>query len=138
MRGPEIGCRYRAQAGGRNDLTGISRRYFTPSETADLARLEGEPHRERFFVYWTLKEAYIKARGEGIFIGLDNFGFQVEPGGEPAVTISFADPGFDTPGGWEFHTLQPWENYPISVALRDAPVAHSLAINDAAALFDWQ
>lgn len=55
--------------------SGIAERFFAPQESAALANLPEELRHERFFTYWTLKEAYIKARGRGMSIPLDRFFF---------------------------------------------------------------
>jgi 4'-phosphopantetheinyl transferase len=60
----------------REDMTRreeIARRYFAPGE---WKHLESLPERERaraFFDLWTRKEAFVKARGDGLFSGLDQF-----------------------------------------------------------------
>ena len=41
-------------------------RYFSEPERAELAALDEEARRRRFFDLWTLKEAYLKATGEGV------------------------------------------------------------------------
>jgi 4'-phosphopantetheinyl transferase len=51
----------------------IAQRHFAPGEQAQLSAL---PERERaraFFDLWTRKEAFVKARGDGLFSGLDQF-----------------------------------------------------------------
>lgn len=75
------------------DLTGIAQSYFSACERADLFALPpGERHR-RFFDLWTLKEAYIKARGLGLSLDLrsfsilfaaDDVGISFSPDGGPA------------------------------------------------------
>src|SRR6516225_1536369 len=42
--------------------------FFSAREAEALRSTPSEGHRERFFTYWTLKEAYIKARGVGLSI----------------------------------------------------------------------
>ena len=55
----------------RHDL--IAQRFFTPAERAELASVL-EPERVRaFFDLWTRKEAFVKARGDGVFSGLEKF-----------------------------------------------------------------
>ena len=55
----------------RHDL--IAQRFFTSAERAELAAVP-EPERVRaFFDLWTRKEAFVKARGDGVFSGLEKF-----------------------------------------------------------------
>jgi 4'-phosphopantetheinyl transferase len=46
-------------------LVDIAKQVFATTELAELADLPAERQLDRFFQYWTLKEAYIKARGTG-------------------------------------------------------------------------
>ena len=48
------------------DLDGLVARYCAPGEQAALGRLPPDRRLEAFFTVWTLKEAYLKARGEGL------------------------------------------------------------------------
>ena len=58
---------------------GVADKHFAPSEVAALRALEGEDaRRRRFFSYWTLKESYIKARGEGLRLPLAGFAFDLD------------------------------------------------------------
>ena len=90
----------------------LARRYFSPSETAALLALPpGEPRRTRFLELWTLKEAFVKARGEGIAAQpFSGFGFSLSPPG----SICFTPPsGLEGEAPWAFSLL----------ALGDAHVA---------------
>lgn len=62
------------------DITAIATRFFSPREVAALSGLPTDLQAQAFFNCWTRKEAYIKARGEGIFFGLDNFDVSLAPG----------------------------------------------------------
>ena len=96
----------------RRRITSIAKRFFTPAESAALLSLPEEAHALTFSRLWTLKEAYVKARGLGIAeIGLDNFEFQhVEalsqerPTGALAVDLSKAG---DAASSWQFVVLDP-------------------------------
>jgi len=78
----------------------IANQFFSPTEVAALRALAGGAQRHRFFEYWTLKEAYIKARGIGVSLPLEWFSFHLEPG--RPVRISF-DPSLDDdPLSWQF------------------------------------
>jgi 4'-phosphopantetheinyl transferase len=59
----------------------VARRFFCQAEIAELIALPAERQADRFLEYWTLKEAYIKARGGGLSIPLNSFAFSLdEPG----------------------------------------------------------
>jgi 4'-phosphopantetheinyl transferase len=51
----------------------ILKRFFTPEEALSIRDLPPEQRREAFFATWTLKEAYLKARGGGLPMGMDWF-----------------------------------------------------------------
>jgi 4'-phosphopantetheinyl transferase len=53
----------------------VADRFFAAEEVQSLFDLPPELRSERFFQHWTLKESYIKARGMGLSIPLDQFGF---------------------------------------------------------------
>src|SRR5579872_2711510 len=56
----------------------LADRYFSVAEAASLRALPQAAQSERFFDYWTLKESYIKARGLGLALPLQGFGFRSE------------------------------------------------------------
>jgi len=51
----------------------IASRYFAPGERAQLLALPREERTRAFFQLWTCKEAFVKARGAGLFSGLAHF-----------------------------------------------------------------
>lgn len=57
------------------DTLATSAHVFSAAELAALRREAAGAHRARFFHYWTLKEAYIKARGMGLALPLRAFSF---------------------------------------------------------------
>jgi 4'-phosphopantetheinyl transferase len=96
----------------------LARRFFAGSEADDVSARDGDDRRERFFAYWTLKEAYIKARGLGLAIPLDQFWFHLEP--EPP-RIGF-DPALgDDPAWWRFERWREGPRHALAVAVRVAP-----------------
>ena len=78
----------------------IAEHYFSADEVAQLRATPVELQQARFFEYWTLKESYIKARGLGLSLPLEQFGFDLaQPHG---VRIRFHPPLIDEPSRWIF------------------------------------
>lgn len=99
--------------GARPVPAGMAERYFAPHEVADLASLPAHRREDRFCEYWTLKEAYVKARGLGLSIPLDRFGFRFADGLPPRLA---ADPAFeDDAGRWRFWQHRPTPDHLLAV-----------------------
>jgi 4'-phosphopantetheinyl transferase len=100
----------------RGDTVGIADRYFSPFEVAALRALPRERQRERFLLYWTLKESYIKARGLGLALPLEQFSFHLdEPG---PIRISFAPELADDAQAWQFALFRPGARHVLAVGVR--------------------
>lgn len=108
--GVDVECRSR-----RADIEGLSRQVLAPAEAAALAALTGESARARFFEYWTLKEAYIKAVGAGLSLPLRSIAFDVAP--RPWAEVRFTDLDDDAEA-WSFALSQPTEVHQLAVAVR--------------------
>jgi 4'-phosphopantetheinyl transferase len=78
---------------------GLVRRYCAPGEIADIEAQGPDGWRGRFLMYWTLKEAYLKARGLGIGVHLSDVCFAVRPGG---IRIEFLNTLAGTDSNWAF------------------------------------
>jgi 4'-phosphopantetheinyl transferase len=100
------------------ETVGLAHRYFAPAESSALLALPVERQRERFFEYWTLKEAYIKARGMGLSLPLEQFAFELQPGRSPRISF---DPQLqDEPEAWQFFQLRPSARNLAALAVRRA------------------
>ena len=97
----------------------IAHRFFSPEEVAALRALQADARSERFFDLWTLKEAYIKARGMGLQLPLGDFGFSFQ--GDTVLFSAKAslDPA---PWRWRFWCARLAGNFSVSVAVESGPV----------------
>jgi 4'-phosphopantetheinyl transferase len=104
------------------DAARLSSRFFSPEEAATLQEMPPDRLRERFFLYWTLKESYIKARGFGLSLPLASFFFRLT--GECPFRIDFSGDDRD-PGDWRFALIKPLPQYVAAVGVapsRPSPV----------------
>ena len=98
----------------------IADQFFSPNEIAALAVVPPSRQQDRFFEYWTFKEAYIKARGMGLSIPLDKFSFQYPD--EGAVQISIHPELADDAERWQFWQFRPTPEYLVAVCAERAEI----------------
>src|SRR5262245_35457677 len=87
----------------------IARRFFCAAESARLLSLPRDVQPKSFFECWTRKEAYIKARGDGLSRRLDSFEVAFGPGVAPAIVSAADEP--DAATRWAVHDLHPADGY---------------------------
>ena len=92
----------------------IAERFFTQRETAELRTLPTELQAEGFFNCWTRKEAYVKARGQGLQIPLDSFDVTLRPR-EPAQFVQGVD------SRWNLFAFSPGPDYAAALVFDGVP-----------------
>jgi 4'-phosphopantetheinyl transferase len=91
----------------------LARHCFSAEECEDVYAQPPRARQNRFLDYWTLKEAYVKARGMGLSIDLNCVRFRLE--GKKGLTVSL-DPALEEAGcSWRFWLLQPPSEHRIAV-----------------------
>ncbi len=93
----------------------IAERFFSPRENAMLHSLPNNIKLTAFFNCWTRKEAYIKARGDGLSMPLDQFDVSLVPG-EPASLLSIKD-SIEETSRWSLQELHPGHGYVAALAV---------------------
>ena len=100
----------------RTDLAdmAIAEQFFSPCEVATLHALPTEARCTAFFNCWTRKEAYIKARGEGLSLPLNQFDVSLAPN----ASIELLDVAGDQQerSRWTLQSLDPGPNYVAALA----------------------
>jgi 4'-phosphopantetheinyl transferase len=99
----------------------LARRHFSAREAADVLSRPAADQLDRFYDYWTLKEAYIKARGMGLSIPLGGFTFELTAGRR--IGIAFGPEANDRSCDWQFAQLMPTRRHKIAIAVRREPGA---------------
>lgn len=99
----------------RSDLADeqIAQRFFAPGEIAALRNLPPHERVAAFFRCWTRKEAFVKARGEGLSLPLDQFEVSLEP--DQAALVRTAVP--EEAAHWRLLPLFPDPAYTAALAV---------------------
>jgi 4'-phosphopantetheinyl transferase len=87
---------------------------LSPAEAQHLAGLNGEEKAAAFFVYWTRKEAVMKATGKGLKIPLQSITFSRYD--EPARLVTSGDPALD-PARTRLADLKAADGYRAAIAV---------------------
>jgi 4'-phosphopantetheinyl transferase len=94
----------------------VAEDFFAPCEVAALRAMPPAAQPERFLDYWTLKEAYIKARGMGLALALHEFWIRFDP-----LVLEVANG--DDPQRWQLAQLRlPDHLIAVCVERGDGPI----------------
>jgi 4'-phosphopantetheinyl transferase len=96
------------------DIEGIARVVFTQSERDSIFTCANGSERDRFFDLWTLKEAYMKARGRGFSLPPDSFALASVDGHISLQCSRDCDP---SPERWQFCLSSPRRNLRVALAI---------------------
>jgi 4'-phosphopantetheinyl transferase len=115
------------QLSARGSLMGVAEKMFAASEQQDLQALDGQALLERFYCYWTLREAYCKALGVGIAHSKRNYRFLTDGDGRWAI-------GFDAPSDgeshhWQFALIKPTTEHMAALAIRTTDAAKKAIVH---------
>ena len=91
----------------------LAQRFFARAEAAQLAALPAGARRLAFFRAWTRKEAYIKARGDGLTRPLDSF--EVSLGPDASLVLDRNEP--EAPDRWWLTEVSPEPGYVGALAV---------------------
>ncbi len=87
----------------------IARRFFAPAEVDALAASAPHEYATAFFRCWTRKEAYVKARGDGLTLALDRFEVTLEAAATRALASCLDDPSESS--RWSLREIVPGPGY---------------------------
>jgi 4'-phosphopantetheinyl transferase len=97
------------------DRDEIATRHFSPMESKALLAQPVQERDAAFLRCWTRKEAYIKARGEGLSLPLDRFA--VTLAGNDRAALAHCDWDEQEPHRWMLEHLQPMAGYIGALAI---------------------
>lgn len=108
----------------RADTLDLARRFFSPSETRALEACGEDERHVRFVELWTLKEAYVKAVGDGLSHPLETFSFAFDG----SSTLAFGAPDGEDGAAWRFALFAPSPVYRMALAVGRLPAGPGPAI----------
>jgi 4'-phosphopantetheinyl transferase len=102
-------------AGGGRDVEMLARRVLCAKERADLSACDAASREDRFVDYWTLKEAHLKAIGEGIARPMR--AIEVDLIGEADARATLGDEIPDAGLAWHYRRLRPSPVHRLAIAV---------------------
>lgn len=94
----------------------IAQRFFSAAEIQGIDACPPGERSSRFFDLWTLKEAYMKACGMGLALGLENLTMRLDA--DRGIGIAFSPAVRDRPEDWQFLLFDHGQRYRMAAAVR--------------------
>ena len=101
--------------GRETEAERLAERFFSNREREALGRLRGDELQSAFFRCWTRKEAYIKAKGDGLSLPLHQFDVSIAPNDQDALQATRPDPA--EAGRWRISDVSVGPGYAAAVAV---------------------
>lgn len=108
------------------DLHGIAGMVFTDAEQAYLQARDPADLQHSFFTLWTLKEALIKATGQGISSGLKDLHFDIA---SSTVRATYSNAASAQTDQWHFQRWQPTATHRMAVATSAHAASRQLVLH---------
>jgi 4'-phosphopantetheinyl transferase len=110
----------------KKNLAGIADVVFSDSEIAYLARQHQSDWPENFFKFWTLKESYIKAIGEGLSAPLKTISFDID---SPHIRAAVDHTSLGN-AGWLFHHWKPSTTHHMAASVQSRTTPNNFVIHE--------
>jgi 4'-phosphopantetheinyl transferase len=92
-----------------SDLESLAKRFFSAEEYEHLRLVSSEEQKQMFFRYWTCKEAYVKATGDGL-VKLEEIKISLTVNQPSKLLVS---------GDWNLRELTPTDNFAAAVVVAE-------------------
>ena len=103
----------------RHDPVAVAARMFSRAEHAELIQLQGTEQLEYFYSRWTLREAYVKARGIGLSFPTRKLRFRIRHAAD--IDIEFDGSIDDNSENWMINLWRPGTEHIAAVAVARQP-----------------
>jgi 4'-phosphopantetheinyl transferase len=102
------------------DAMEIAESQFAAEEIEELQRMDKVGRLSSFFRCWTRKEAYVKARGEGLSLALNKFAVPIVD--TSSLQLSWAEGNSEPSKIWTLFNLDPSPGYAAAAVIEGAEV----------------
>ncbi|NLA74804.1 MAG: 4'-phosphopantetheinyl transferase superfamily protein [Deltaproteobacteria bacterium] len=98
-----------------SDILSIAKHYFAPDEYSTMLSLSPDKRKQAFYTLWTLKEAYLKATGEGL-AGLGNIQKKLYP--SDSILSATGNKNIKKEDCWIIRRFTPAPEYTAGLAVK--------------------